>query len=86
MSDTSARARARVTFPSARTSAVAAACSLASFAAIGKSAGTGQLPKFADDQFRVPYQDGNDYWLIPTAEVPVTNLYMDEILGPEQGP
>lgn len=48
--------------------------------------GTGQLPKFADDQFRVPFQDGNDYWLIPTAEVPVTNLYMDEILGPEQGP
>ena len=50
--------------------------------------GTGQLPKFADDLFRcedgaafVPgeYRD-NDHWLIPTAEVPVTNLYRDEIL------
>jgi seryl-tRNA synthetase len=50
--------------------------------------GTGQLPKFGDDLFRcedgaefVPgeYRD-NDHWLIPTAEVPVTNLYRDEIL------
>jgi seryl-tRNA synthetase len=50
--------------------------------------GTGQLPKFAEDLFRcddgtkfVPgeYRD-NDHWLIPTAEVPVTNLYRDEIL------
>jgi seryl-tRNA synthetase len=50
--------------------------------------GTGQLPKFADDLFRcedgaafvpVEYRD-NDHWLIPTAEVPVTNLYRDEIL------
>ena len=50
--------------------------------------GTGQLPKFAEDSFRcadgaefVPgeYRD-NDHWLIPTAEVPVTNLYRDEIL------
>jgi seryl-tRNA synthetase len=41
--------------------------------------GTGQLPKFAADLFRVP--DGeNDLWLIPTSEVPVTNLYRDEIL------
>jgi seryl-tRNA synthetase len=41
--------------------------------------GTGQLPKFAADLFRVP--DGeNDLWLIPTAEVPVTNLYRDEVL------
>jgi seryl-tRNA synthetase len=50
--------------------------------------GTGQLPKFADDLFRC--DDGgtfkageyreNDHWLIPTAEVPVTNLYRDEIL------
>jgi seryl-tRNA synthetase len=41
--------------------------------------GTGQLPKFAADLFRVP--DGEkDLWLIPTAEVPVTNLYRDEIL------
>jgi seryl-tRNA synthetase len=41
--------------------------------------GTGQLPKFAADSFRVP-QGENDLWLIPTAEVPVTNLYRDEIL------
>ncbi len=50
--------------------------------------GTGQLPKFADDLFRCADPDGytpgvlrdNDHWLIPTAEVPVTNLYRDEIL------
>jgi seryl-tRNA synthetase len=50
--------------------------------------GTGQLPKFADDLFRCADADGytpgvlrdNDHWLIPTAEVPVTNLYRDEIL------
>jgi seryl-tRNA synthetase len=41
--------------------------------------GTGQLPKFAADLFRVPHGD-NDLWLIPTAEVPVTNLYRDEVL------
>jgi len=41
--------------------------------------GTGQLPKFAADSFRVPHGD-KDLWLIPTAEVPVTNLYRDEIL------
>ena len=41
--------------------------------------GTGQLPKFAADSFRVPHGD-NDLWLIPTAEVPVTNLYRDETL------
>lgn len=41
--------------------------------------GTGQLPKFAEDSFRVPHGDKN-LWLIPTAEVPVTNLYRDEIL------
>ncbi|MBI5523644.1 MAG: serine--tRNA ligase [Desulfarculus sp.] len=39
--------------------------------------GTGQLPKFAEDLFRL---EGTDYWLIPTAEVPVTNLHMDEVL------
>ncbi|KLU67144.1 serine--tRNA ligase [Desulfosporosinus acididurans] len=39
--------------------------------------GTGQLPKFEDDAFKVM---GTDYFLIPTAEVPVTNLYRDEIL------
>ena len=41
--------------------------------------GTGQLPKFADDLFRVPHGE-KDLWLIPTAEVPVTNLYRDEVL------
>jgi seryl-tRNA synthetase len=41
--------------------------------------GTGQLPKFAQDLFRVPHGE-KDLWLIPTAEVPVTNLYRDEIL------
>ena len=39
--------------------------------------GTGQLPKFAGDLFKV---EGTDYWLIPTAEVPVTNIYAGEIL------
>ncbi len=41
--------------------------------------GTGQLPKFAADLFRVPHGD-KDLWLVPTAEVPVTNLYRDEVL------
>ena len=39
--------------------------------------GTGQLPKFEEDAFRV---EKRDFFLIPTAEVPVTNLYRDEIL------
>jgi seryl-tRNA synthetase len=39
--------------------------------------GTGQLPKFAEDLFKI---EGMDYFLIPTAEVPVTNIYRDEIL------
>lgn len=39
--------------------------------------GTGQLPKFAGDLFRV---ENTDLWLIPTAEVPVTNIFRDEIL------
>lgn len=39
--------------------------------------GTGQLPKFAEDMFHV---EGTDYYLIPTAEVPVTNLFANEIL------
>src|SRR5712664_2983903 len=47
--------------------------------------GTGQLPKFAADSFRVPHGD-KDLWLIPTAEVPVTNLYRDEILDPARLP
>lgn len=41
--------------------------------------GTGQLPKFASDSFRVPHGE-KDLWLIPTSEVPVTNLYRDEVL------
>ncbi len=45
--------------------------------------GTGQLPKFAEDMFHV---EGTDYYLIPTAEVPVTNLYADEILDGEKLP
>lgn len=39
--------------------------------------GTGQLPKFEEDAFKL---DGLDYFLIPTAEVPVTNMHRDEIL------
>ncbi len=39
--------------------------------------GTGQLPKFAEDLFKI---DATDYWLAPTAEVPVTNIYRDETL------
>jgi seryl-tRNA synthetase len=54
--------------------------------------GTGQLPKFAEDLFRTQdeqaYEPGvlrdNDHWLIPTAEVPVTNLFRDEILDDSQ--
>ncbi|WP_436925986.1 serine--tRNA ligase [Halosimplex amylolyticum] len=47
--------------------------------------GTGQLPKFAEDAYRVEAQqddeyDDDDLWLLPTAEVPVTNMYRDEIL------
>jgi seryl-tRNA synthetase len=41
--------------------------------------GTGQLPKFAAESFRVPHGE-KDLWLIPTSEVPITNLYRDEIL------
>lgn len=41
--------------------------------------GTGQLPKFEADLFRVPHGEKN-LWLIPTAEVPVTNIYRDETL------
>lgn len=39
--------------------------------------GTGQLPKFEEDAFKLA---GNDYFLVPTAEVPVTNMHRDEIL------
>ena len=47
--------------------------------------GTGQLPKFASDLFRVPHGD-KDLWLVPTAEVPVTNLYRDEVLDNQKLP
>ncbi|KAA0543132.1 serine--tRNA ligase [Bacillus sp. BGMRC 2118] len=45
--------------------------------------GTGQLPKFEEDAFKIV---GEDYFLIPTSEVPVTNLHRDEILNGEQLP
>jgi seryl-tRNA synthetase len=45
--------------------------------------GTGQLPKFAEDLFKL---ENTDYWLIPTAEVPVTNLFRDETLDVEKLP
>jgi seryl-tRNA synthetase len=41
--------------------------------------GTGQLPKFVADLFRVPHGE-KDLWLVPTAEVPLTNLYRDEVI------
>jgi len=46
--------------------------------------GTGQLPKFAEDQFRVDAE--NETYLIPTAEVPVTNVYRDEIIDADRLP
>src|SRR5579885_145324 len=45
--------------------------------------GTGQLPKFADTMYR---DSEEDYWFIPTSEVPLTNLYRDEILDAERLP
>ncbi len=45
--------------------------------------GTGQLPKFAEDLFRL---EGSDFYLIPTAEVPLTNLVRDLIIDDEQMP
>ena len=49
--------------------------------------GTGQLPKFEEDVFKlVRDEDEMDFFLIPTAEVPVTNYYRDEILSVEQLP
>ena len=43
--------------------------------------GTGQLPKFEEDLFSVPRSDGSKFYLIPTAEVPVTNIVRDEIVA-----
>jgi seryl-tRNA synthetase len=56
--------------------------------------GTGQLPKFAEDLFHCddkgPYIPGqlqeNDHWMIPTAEVPVTNIFRDETIDLSAGP
>ena len=48
--------------------------------------GTGQLPKFAEDLFQVPRGDAEPYYLIPTAEVPVTNIVRDTITPAEQLP
>jgi seryl-tRNA synthetase len=45
--------------------------------------GTGNLPKFAEDLFKV---EGTDYFLIPTAEVPVTNIYQDDFLQQSELP
>src|SRR5262245_13060427 len=45
--------------------------------------GTGQLPKLADDMYRI---SDEDLWLNPTAEVPVTNIFRDELLEPHQIP
>lgn len=45
--------------------------------------GTGQLPKFKDDLFKC---EGHDFWLIPTAEVPVTNIYRGETLEGDELP
>lgn len=49
----------------------------------GSMIGTGQLPKFAEDAFKL---ENTDYYLIPTAEVPVTNYYQEEILAGEDLP
>jgi seryl-tRNA synthetase len=48
--------------------------------------GTGQLPKFEEDSFSVPRPDAEKLYLIPTAEVPVTNIVRDEIVPLEQLP
>ncbi|MBN2693076.1 serine--tRNA ligase [bacterium] len=45
--------------------------------------GTGQLPKFEEDAFKI---EGTDYFLVPTAEVPVTNLFADEIIPESELP
>jgi seryl-tRNA synthetase len=49
----------------------------------GSLFGTGQLPKFSEDLFKI---EGQDLWLIPTAEVPVTNLYAGETLDASRLP
>jgi len=47
--------------------------------------GTGQLPKFEEDLFKIPFNDTH-YYLIPTAEVPVTNIARDEIIDEKELP
>lgn len=49
----------------------------------GSLIGTGQLPKFKEDLFKL---EGSDYYLIPTAEVPVTNIHMNEVIEEEDLP
>ena len=44
---------------------------------------TGNLPKFAEDLFKL---EGHDLWMVPTAEIPLTNLYRDEVLAGERLP
>ena len=48
--------------------------------------GTGQLPKFEEDLFAIPLTDEQKFYLIPTAEVPVTNIYRGEILNADDLP
>ncbi len=48
--------------------------------------GTGQLPKFEEDLFKLDESDAKEYLLIPTAEVPVTNIYREEILRDDDLP
>src|SRR3569623_191238 len=52
----------------------------------GSMFGTGQLPKFQDDLFRLPVGEGDPFWLIPTAEVPLTNYVADEIVNEAELP
>ena len=52
----------------------------------GAMFGTGQLPKFQDDLFRLPVGEGDPFWLIPTAEVPLTNIVNDEIVNEAELP
>jgi seryl-tRNA synthetase len=48
--------------------------------------GTGQLPKFEEDLFSVPKAEGGKFYLIPTAEVPVTNIVRDEVIAADKLP
>ena len=77
------RARSSSSFSTSTSTSRATARSCRPFLANADSLfGTGQLPKFAADLF----QTGEGYYLIPTAEVPVTNLHRDEILPAEELP